>query len=437
MGTAPVPMLVLGFALPATIGVLANALYNIVDRFFIGRFVGPAGLAAVSVVFPLVLAVEAFSALFSVGAASQISRFLGAGDPRRAERAFSNGLSCSLLFLAVFLPPLLLRLPQRATLCGATGGVTPLTLEYLRITAPAIPAPFITRLLMSTLRAEGHPAPAMWALVVASGLNVALDRLFIMNFSMGVAGAAWGTVLSQMFALLWTAGFYALGRSELRFRLSEFRPYRDCAPEMLFIGSSPFLVNIFFSVMMAMFNVLLGAYGGESALSAMGIFFGIDSLMFLPVMGVAEGTAPVVGYNFGARNFDRVRSAVRLALGAGVLWYTASEVVALIWPEALASFFTTDADVLARTARNLRIGYALMPLGAFAVVGGYVFEALGRARTAFCFNMFRQLSAILLLLALPRLWGTDGVWLTLAGADLIGGVTMACLLRRESRSWDG
>lgn len=437
MGTAPVPALILSFALPSTAGVLANSLYNIVDRVFIGRFVGPAGLAAVSVVFPLVLTADAFSALFGVGTASQISRFLGAGDVRRAERAFSNGLICSVLFLAVFLPPILVRLPRLAALCGATGEVAALALEYLRVVAPALPAPFITRLLMSALRAEGHPRPAMWALMIGSGLNVTLDWLFVAGLDMGVWGAAWGTALSQLFALLWTAGFYALGGSELRFRPREFRPYRDCAAEMLFIGASPFLVNIFFSIMMAMFNLLLETYGGESALSAIGIFFGIDSLMFLPVIGLAEGVAPVVGYNYGARLFGRVRRAVRLALGAGVLWYAASEAAALLCPEAMASFFTSDAEVIARAARGLRLGYSLMPLEAYAVIGGYVFEALGRARAALCFNMFRQISAIALLLALPRLLGVDGVWLTLAGADLVGGVTMAYLLRRETRSWDG
>ena len=435
MGTDPVPALILRFALPATVGVLANALYNIVDRVFIGRAVGPAGLAAISIVFPIVLAVVAFSALFGVGSASQISRFLGAGDRERAESALGSGLCCAAIFLALALPPMLLALPQVASLCGARGEMMPLTETYLRITAPAIPAPFLTMVLMGSLRAEGRPRPAMWAMVLGAGLNVLLDWLFIIVHGMGVAGAAWGTALSQLFALLWTLAFYLLRKSELRLSFRCLRPQLQNVREMLGVGMSPFLLNIFFSVMLALFNVLLGSHGGELAVSAMGIFFGIDSLLFMPVTGIGEGTMPVVGYNYGAHSFARVRQAVRLALAASIAWYTVSEVVAFVWPETLASFFTTDAELLRQTARSMRIGYAALPLGAVAVIGCYVLEALGRAKTSFIFNVFRQSLSIALLIVLPRFLGTDGVWLTLPAADVIGGASMAFLLRRESQTW--
>jgi len=435
MGTDPIPALIARFALPATLGVVANALYNIVDRVFIGRAVGPAGLAAISIVFPLVLAVVALSALFGVGTASQISRFLGTGDREGAERALGSGLSCASLFLAVALPPLLLTLPQAALLFGARGDVVPLTEEYLRITSPAIPAPFLTMMLMGSLRAEGRPRPAMWAMVLGAGLNVMLDWLFIVIWNMGVAGAAWGTALSQLFALAWVLGVYLLRQSELRLSLRCLRPRPAHVREMLGIGMSPFLLNIFFSVMMALFNVLLGLHGGELAVSAMGIFFGIDSLLFMPVTGVGEGAMPVVGYNYGARSFSRARQAVRLALAVSIAWYAVSEVVALVWPEALASFFTTDAELLRRAARSMRIGYAALPCGAVAMIGCYVLEALGRAKTSFTFNVFRQSISIALLFVLPRFWGADGVWLTLPAADVLGGLSMAWLLRREIKSW--
>ncbi|MBP3848482.1 MAG: MATE family efflux transporter, partial [Pyramidobacter sp.] len=220
-----------------------------------------------------------------------------------------------------------------------------------------------------------------------------------------------------------------------RLSLRCLRPQLQNVREMLGVGLSPFLLNIFFSVMLALFNVLLGSHGGELAVSAMGIFFGIDSLLFMPVTGIGEGTMPVVGYNYGAHSFARVRQAVRLALAASIAWYTVSEVVAFVWPETLASFFTTDAELLRQTARSMRIGYAALPLGAVAVIGCYVLEALGRAKTSFTFNVFRQSLSIALLIVLPRFLGTDGVWLTLPAADVIGGASMAFLLHRESQTW--
>ena len=190
MGSAPIPRLILRFALPATLGVLANALYNIVDRVFIGHYVGAEGLAAISVVFPIILLVVAFSALIGVGTASQISRDLGAQDQERAEIALGNGVTASVFFLALTAPLLLSNIPAIVRLCGATERIAPLTETYLKITGPAIPVQFLSMVLIAAMRAEGHPRHAMWAMVLGSLFNVALGWWFIAGLGMGVAGAA-------------------------------------------------------------------------------------------------------------------------------------------------------------------------------------------------------------------------------------------------------
>lgn len=435
MGSAPIPRLILRFALPATLGVLANALYNIVDRVFIGHYVGAEGLAAISVVFPIILLVVAFSALIGVGTASQISRDLGAQDQKRAEIALGNGVTASVFFLALTAPLLLFNIPAIVRLCGATERIAPLTETYLKITGPAIPVQFLSMVLIAAMRAEGHPRHAMWAMVLGSLFNVALDWWFIAGLGMGVAGAAWGTAGAQIFAFLWLLAFYARRRGALRLSPDRFRPRWRVLAETCAVGVSPFLINIFFSVMLVAFNLLLGQYGGEMAISAMGIFFGLDSLLFMPVTGIGEGAMPIIGYNYGARRWDRLRETVKIALLFSVGYYILSEAAAMLWAEELASLFTDgDAELIALAARCMRIGYAALPFSAAAIIVGYTLEALGRARASFCFNLIRQLVGIALIVILPRFLGVDGVWITFPAIDLVGGLAAMLLLRREVRN---
>ncbi|WP_302295454.1 MATE family efflux transporter [Pyramidobacter piscolens] len=435
MGSAPILRLILRFALPATVGVLANALYNIVDRVFIGHYVGAEGLAAVSVVFPVILLVVAFSALIGVGTASQISRDLGAQDQERAEIALGNGVTAAAFFLALTVPPLLIWLPEVVRLCGATERITPLAENYLKITGPAIPFQFFGMILAAAMRAEGHPRHVMWSMVLGSLLNVALDWWFIAGLGMGMAGAAWGTAGAQLFAFLWLLAFYARRRGALRLPLDRFRPRRAVMAEMCAVGLSPFLINVFFSIMQTAYNLLLGKYGGETAISAMGIFFGLDSLLFMPVTGIGEGAMPIIGYNYGARRYDRLRETVKIALRLSIGYYILSEATAMLWAEKLVSFFTDDNPALiVLAARCIRIGYAALPFSAAAIIVGYTLEALGRARTSFCFNLIRQLVGIALIVILPRFLGVDGVWIIFPAIDLVGGLAAMLLLRREVRN---
>ena len=436
MGTAPIPRLILRFALPSMVGLLANALYNIVDRIFIGHYVGADGLASISIVFPLVLLIVAFASLIGVGSASQISRRLGAQDYAKAQQAFGNGLFASAAFLCLTMPLLMLLMPQIIMLCGATEHIAPITGVYLAICAPAIPLQFLAMVLMNAMRAEGQPQQAMWGMIVGALANVVLDWYFIARLHMGVAGAAWGTVIAQIAAFLWIAFFYVRRRGVLRISLRSMHPSWPVLREMTAVGISPFLVNIFFSLAMVIFNVLLGKYGGEIAISAMGIFFGLDSFFFMPVTGIGEGASPLIGYNYGAGNFDRLRQTVRIAMTLAVAYFVFSAFVAVTWPEALVALFSKGNDELVRvTARSMRIGYACLPFSGVCLISVAVLESLGRAKTAFLFNLIRQLTLIPILLLLPRLWGVDGVWATFPVIDFLGGVAGALLVKAESRRW--
>lgn len=434
MGTESIPRLLLHFALPAILGIFANALYNIVDRVFIGHFVGSDGLAAISIVFPIILIVIAFSAWVGVGTASQISRFLGSRNVERARRAFANGLLMTAVFLILTVPPLLYNLSSILRFCGATDQLMAPTFSYFSIIAPALPIQFLSLMLMETMRAEGHPRHAMWSMILASIVNVILDWVFIVHMKMGVAGAAWGTVTAQIAALVWLGIFYIAKHGSLFLTLPDFRPDGRILLETVAVGLSPFLINIFFSVMLIAFNILLGKYGGEIAISAMGIFFGLDSLIFMPVTGIGEGAMPIIGYNYGAGNADRTLSTVRIALAVSVAYYTTAMITAMIFPHVLAGFFVSDnPELINLAARSMRIGYAALPFSACTVIAAFTLQGLGRAGTALFLSVTRQGFGLFLLTVLPRYFGTDGVWATFPSVDFTGGVIAIVLLIRERK----
>ena len=436
MGKDPIPSLLLRFILPAMAASIASALYNIIDRAFIGHCVGTAGLAAVSVVFPIVLTLLAFSSLAGTGTASQVSRYLGEGDAERAHAAFDTCVTASLIAVLSASAALWLWTDGVIALCGGSGQIASLTRVYLRILIPFMPAQFLSLVLMACLRAQGRPAPAMWGSVLGSLVNVALDWLFIVRMDMGIAGAAWGTAAAQAFCFVWVCVPFVRRTGELDFRSLRARIVVARLCEMCEVGASPFLVNMFFSVMMAIYNIQLKKYGGELALSAMGVFFGVDALLYMPITGLGEGSLPVMAYNYGAREYDRLKQAVRLSLLSSMAYFCCSLTVAEFCPEVLVAMFSrSDPELSALTAHFMRIGYCALPLGAVSMVAGYIFEALGKAGLAFKLIVARQILAYALLFVLPPLFGPDGVWYSLPAIDGLGGIVGGFMLAAQWKTW--
>ena len=316
MGTESLTGLILRFSLPGIVGMVANALYNIVDRIFVGRAVDPMGIGAIAVGFPFMMLVIAFSTLIGVGAGSLVSISLGERRRSRAERAMGNAL---LLLagggvLATVVGSLFIE--EILTLSGVTPTLMPMAREYLGIVVWGIPLSALGFGLNYFIRAEGSPRFAMFGLVLGAVMNILLDALFIFTFRMGIGGAALATVLSQGITALWSAWYYLARMGELRFRPRNLIPSPDVLGRIFAVGLAPFLTELSFTFVLILFNRLLRRYGGDMAVSAMGIFFSLDSLFFLPVLGLAGGVQPIIGYNFGARNYERVIRAVKIALVA-------------------------------------------------------------------------------------------------------------------------
>ena len=336
METEPVPKLMLRFALPAVVGMVAGAIYNIVDRIFVGHYVGPAGLAAITVSFPPMLMTIAFALLICIGGSSRVAILFGAKRIEEAERALASTFVLLGCAGALFIAASLLFADDMLRLAGGTGEVLETARPYLKIVLLGAPFALFGFGANFLVRASGSPKYAMCTQIVGALANVALDALFIVTLDMGVAGAAYGTIAAQAISAAFGLAFFRRKDAPLRIRARHIRlPKWEMITKIFSVGSAPFFMEISFVVYMTIMNQLVLKYGGDAGLSAMGIFLSLDSLIFLPAMAVGEATQPIVGYNYGAGKPERVVKAIRFALMIAVGFYVVSGALAEIFAPQL------------------------------------------------------------------------------------------------------
>ncbi len=435
MGREPVLRLIVSFALPSIAGMLAGSLYNIVDRMFVGRIVGPEGLAAISVCFPFMLLLISLCFLFGIGAVPLISQALGEGNKERAEHVLGNVVSSVVLLGVLLMVFGMLELDALLRLSGASEALLPLAREYMRIILMGVPVGMLAFVLNFCVQAEGRPLFAMGTQVVGAVSNIFLDALFIWGWGWGIAGAAWGTILSQMMSLLWVSSFYWRSRGCLRLRLSHCRPRAGILKRILALGLSPCLTEVSFSVFFVLFNRSMNAYGGPIAVSALGAFLGWDSLLFLPVIGIGEAVQTLFGYNWGARLLRRVLEALKWALALAAGYFVGSVLIVYFFVDEMMLFFTRDPDLLALASEGMVIAYAGVVFSGIALIANSFFQGLGRARLSLLLSLSRQfLMLIPAILVLPRLWGVKGVWACFPALDVGGGILALFLLLRYYKS---
>lgn len=434
------------FAWPALVTMTLNTLYNVIDRVYIGHGCGSDAIAGLTLTFPVMMVMGAFGPLVGVGSGTVISIALGAHDARRAERALGQCVAMKLLLGATVAPALFLFLdPILHAMAG--GGVTPEALAaarlYLRIN---VLFHFLAHLafgLSACMRSEGSPVSAMRCMVVGAVANLLLDPLFIFVFGWGVAGAAWATNVAMGLSAFSALRHYASGRSVVKLRLRDVRIFRDLAPRVLAIGLSPFLMQfagstINFSLNRAFSRWSQSPAEGTMQVAAFGIFMTVSFLFFIPSMGVQQGFAPIIGYNWGAKNAERVRRALDLsvllttcAVAAGCL---VQEVFA--WP--LAWCIADAPGVTAAGARALRIGNCMIWCIGLNVAATTYFQAVGRPRTAIVLSLLRQVIVLLpCVWILPRLFPSHplhAVWLSLPLSDFIAFAATVPPILRERRA---
>lgn len=428
--------LLLNLSLPATIAMLVNALYNIVDTIFIGRGIGYLGIGGLTIAFPVQMVIMAIAQMVGIGAASAISRSLGAKDYERANHVAGNSfLSVGILGILIciigltFIDSLLIAF-------GATDILLPYAKEYLQvILIGSIYFPFAVS-GNNLIRAEGNAKAAMFSMMIGAITNIFLDYLFIFPFNMGIWGAALATILSQLLSVIYVLYYIYGNQSTLKVKLRHFKPDWEILRETITIGFSSFARQVAGSIMAIIMNNSLGFYGGELAISVYGVVHRVIMFLFMPMFGVIQGMQPIVGYNYGARNFGRVKEAVKLAIMTTTVFALVSTLFGELFPHIIIGMFDKDPELIKNGVYALRIVISMVPIIGVQIVGAALFQSLGKAIPSLFLTLSRQvLFFIPLVILLPRIYGLGllGIWLTFPLADLLSTIFTAILMNREMR----
>jgi len=433
LGHTPVGKLLWKYFLPAIIGVLANTLYNIVDRIYIGRGVGALALSGLSVTFPIMIIAMAFGMLVGMGSASLVSIRLGQQNKPEAEKILGNAFT---LLIVISFGITVLGLVFRDTILSLFGA-GPDTLGYAK--------QYITIILWGNIfqglgfgmnnmiRAEGHAKTAMYTMLIGAVANALLDPLFIFVFKMGVAGAAIATVISMAITSAWVLLHFTGNKSGLRLKTANLRLEKKIVLGIFSIGMAPFAMQLAGSVINALFNIQLIRYGGDLAVGAMGIINSVAMMVVFCVIAINMASQPIIGFNYGAKQYHRVKRTLKLALIAATGITVSGWLAVEIFPGAIISLFnTSDPGLLAIGVRGMRILLFMFPVVGFQVVGSNFFQAIGKARISMFLNLLRQVIVLIpMVLILPPLLKIDGVWLSGPLADLIAASITAVMILRE------
>ena len=420
LGTEKIGKLLARLSIPAMIGMFVNALYNLVDTIFIGHAVGPAGIGGLSISFPFQILLFALSTMVGIGGASVCSRALGAGDMVRARRAAGNAFVMSaVLGLAIMVVGLLF-LDEILAAFGATPGLIEYARDYLEIIV--IGSPFLVVAVTGNIliRSEGRAKVAMVTMLIGTGANLILDPIFIFGLGMGVRGAAWATVIGFGLSFSFVLVFFLSRRSSLTFSRADLRIAPAISRQILAIGFPNFMKQVGGSVLVIVVNNILRVHGGDIAIATFGVINRILMFAVMPVFGIVQGFQPIAGYNYGARNMERVREVVRTASIATTICAGVFFVGMMAFPGPLMSIFGDDPELIALGTHAMRIVVLVLPIIGIQLVGATFFMAIGKAFPALMLSIARQILFLIpLVVIFPLFWGTTGVWLAFPVADTL------------------
>ena len=429
LGDHNIGRLLAKLSIPAIVGMLVMGLYNVVDAIFIGRSVGTLGIAGIAVAFPIQMIVGAIGQMIGIGGASLLSRSLGANDMDTANRTLGNVIA-SVLLLSVPISCLgLLAMDELLGIFGATPSILPYAKDYLLFILLGITFHSMAMALNNLVRAEGRAKIAMTTMILSAIMNILLDALFIFGLNMGVRGAAIATLVAYVSAFLFLLAYYISKKSVLRLRLDEIRFQWKIQREIISIGISAFVRQAAMSLLVIILNNTLARYGGDIAIAVYGVVMRLIMLVFTPILGISQGLQPIIGYNYGARNFRKAKESVFLATGVATLISVAGAGVMFLFPEALLGIFSRDRILLEQGRTALRTIILAFPLLGFHVVGITLFQATGKAFQTFLLTLSRQFIFLIpLVLTLPKFFQLGGIWISFPIADLLSAVMTVLLI---------
>jgi putative MATE family efflux protein len=420
LGIKPVGALLWQYALPAMVAMVASSLYNIIDRSVIGQVVGPEAIAGLGITFPFMNLSAAFGAAVGVGASTCISVKLGQRDYPTAQHLLGNTVTLNLIVGVMFMAVCLVFLDPILRFFGASDVTLPYAREFMQVILLGNVVTHMYFGMNAVLRAAGKPRHAMYATLFTVGCNIVLVVMFVWWFQWGIRGAALATVLSQTLALCWQMRLFSDEHELLHFKKGIYKLKSDLVRNIISIGISPFLMQSTSCVIVIAMNNQFVRYGGDMAVGAYSIANSMVMVFFMFVMGVTQGMQPIVGYNYGAKKFDRMLRCLWIAIAVATAILLFGWLLSMLFPYEMARIFTTDATLLEMSAHGIVIDMLVFfVVGSQAVITNF-FQCIGKVKISIFLSLSRQLIFLLPMAFLfPLAWGLDGVWYSMPASDFV------------------
>lgn len=436
LGTEPIGKLLTQYAIPAIIAMTASSLYNMADSIFIGQGVGPLAISGLALTFPLMNLAAAFGSLVGVGASTLVSVKLGQKDFEGANKVLGNVLVLNILIGIAFTIAFILLLDPVLYFFGASENTIGYARDYMQVILLGNVVTHLYLGLNAVLRSSGFPKLAMYATLSSVVINCILNPIFIFGFDWGIKGSAWATVISQVISLGGQLIHFSNPKQLLHFKKGIYKLKAEVVKGILYIGMSPFLMNLCSCLIVILMNRGLKEYGGDMAIGAYGIVNRIVFLFIMIIMGFNQGMQPIAGYNFGAKHYNRVTEVTKVTMFWAIGVASLGFLLCQLFPSAIVRMFTTDQELIDAAVFGLHIVFGVFPIVGFQMVATNFFLSIGMSKKAIFLSLTRQMLFLIpCLLILPRFWGTWGVWISIPIADTTATIVTAIVLANQFRKF--
>jgi putative MATE family efflux protein len=430
-------VLLFKFSAPATIGMVVGAFYNIIDTIFVGKGVGSLAIAALSIVLPIQLIMMGIGTMLGIGSASIISRALGRNRKDIAQDVFGNAVVLNLLISALCMVLIYPFMDKFLIFFGASAQVLPYAKDYAYIILAGFIFLSFAISSNSCIRAEGSPRAAMYAMGIGALMNIILDPIFIFVLGMGIKGAAIATVISQALSTVYIIFYILFGKSIFNINIAVLKLRFPLVREILTLGFPSFLRSTMASFIILIFNRLLSFYGGDLYIAIMGIGLRLLSLVQMPLIGITQGFSTIVGFNYGARLYPRVKKVLGIAAVWTIVIAGAGFLVMMIFPRFVITLFSSDAELIGEGIGILRIVILFLPFIGVQMLGGGLFQSIGKAVPALVLTISRQvLFLVPAAFLLPMVFGLNGVWMAVPVADFLSIAVTGIWVSREIKNFN-
>ncbi len=434
--TESIGKLLLKFSIPAIVGMMVNALYNVVDRIYIG-WLGPLAMTGIGLNLPFMTLLMAFSMLIGIGAGAIISIRLGEGNRNGAEKILGNAFTLLIIVMitisiigSIFKTPLLY-------LFGASDATIGYAHSYITIILMGAIFQGLGFGMNNIIRAEGNPKIAMYTMLLGAITNIILDPIFIFVFNMGISGAALATILSQMISTIWVLHHFLSGKSKLVLKRENLKLDPKIMTSIFSIGMSPFFMQVAASIVTIVSNNALKSTGGDIAIGAMTVINAIIIFFLMPIFGLNQGSQPIIGFNYGAQQYDRVKQALKLAIYAATTICLIAFTATQFFTVYLINIFSRDPELISVATPGMKIFLCMLPFIGFQITSSNYFQAVGKASKSIFLALLRQVIVLIpMLLIMPHFFGLTGVWMAGPTADFSATVVTAIFIFNELRHLD-